>query len=193
MKKNEGVITFAGNPLTLLGEMVKTGNMAQDFTVLANDLKPHKLSDYKGKVCIISVVPSVDTGVCAAQTRRFNEEAAKLGDVIILTISCDLPFALGRFCAAEGIDKVITLSDHKETDFGLKYGFLIEQLRLLARGIQRHAGKLAAALNWHGSTAGTEIKNRRSTLLGEKGYGLGVCGTWEFYETVAGHDRSSTR
>lgn len=135
MKKNEGVITFAGNPLTLLGEMVKPGDKAQDFTVLGNDLKPHKLSDYAGKVCIISVVPSVDTGVCAAQTRRFNESAAALGDVKILTISNDLPFALGRFCAAEGIDKVITLSDHKETDFGLKYGFLIEQLRLLARGI----------------------------------------------------------
>jgi thioredoxin-dependent peroxiredoxin len=135
MKKNEGVITFAGNPLTLLGEMVKAGDRAQDFTVLANDLKPVRLSDHKGKVIIISSVPSVDTGVCAAQTRRFNEEAAKLGDVVILTISCDLPFALGRFCGAEGIDKVITLSDHKDTDFGLKYGFLIEQLRLEARGI----------------------------------------------------------
>jgi thiol peroxidase len=135
MKKNEGVITFAGNPLTLLGEMVKKGDKAQDFTALANDLKPHKLSDFDGKVRIISVMPSVDTGVCAAQTRRFNEEAAKLGDVQILTISCDLPFALGRFCGAEGIDKVLTLSDHKDTDFGLKYGFLIEQLRLLARGV----------------------------------------------------------
>jgi thioredoxin-dependent peroxiredoxin len=135
MKKNEGVITFGGNPLTLLGEMVKTGDTAQDFTVLGNDLKPHKLSDYNGKVRIISVVPSVDTGVCAAQTRRFNVEAANLGDVVILTISCDLPFALGRFCAAEGIDKVVTLSDHKDTDFGLKYGFLIEQLRILSRGI----------------------------------------------------------
>lgn len=135
MKRNEGVITFAGNPLTLNGEMVKAGDKAHDFTVLANDLKPHTLNEYQGKVRIISVVPSIDTGVCAAQTRRFNEEAAKLGEVVILTISNDLPFALGRFCAAEGIDKVITLSDHKATDFGLKYGFLIEELRLLARGI----------------------------------------------------------
>lgn len=135
MKRNEGIITFAGNPLTLTGEMVKAGDKALDFTVLANDLSPHTLKEYDGKVKIISVVPSIDTGVCAAQTRRFNEEAAKLGDVVILTISCDLPFALGRFCAAEGIDKVVTLSDHKATDFGLKYGFLIEELRLLARGI----------------------------------------------------------
>jgi thiol peroxidase len=135
MEKHTGMITFGGNPLTLAGELVKVGDKAKDFTVLANDLHPHKLSDYDGKVKIISVVPSVDTGICAAQTRRFNEEAAKLENVVILTISCDLPFALGRFCAAEGIDKVITLSDHIETDFGIKYGFLIDELRILARGI----------------------------------------------------------
>jgi thioredoxin-dependent peroxiredoxin len=135
MKKNEGVITFGGNPVTLLGELVKTGDRAQDFTALTKDLKPHKLSDNKGKVVIISSVLSVDTGICAAQTRHFNVDAASLNDVVILTISCDLPFTLGRFCAAEGIDKVITLSDHKDTDFGLKYGFLMEELRMLARGI----------------------------------------------------------
>ncbi len=135
MEKHTGMITFGGNPLTLVGELVKVGDKAKDFTVLANDLKPHTLSEYDGKIRIISVVPSVDTGICAAQTRRFNVEAAKLENVVILTISCDLPFALGRFCAAEGIDKVITLSDHKETDFGLKYGFLIDELRILARGI----------------------------------------------------------
>ena len=135
MKRNEGIITFGGNPLTLNGEMIKVGDKAPEFTVIASDLTPHSLSEYQGKVRIISVVPSVDTGVCAAQTRRFNVEAAKLGDVVILTISNDLPFALGRFCAAEGIDKVITLSDHRASDFGLKYGFLIEELRLLARGI----------------------------------------------------------
>ncbi len=135
MEKHQGIITFGGNPLTLSGTMVKAGDQAKDFTVLASDLKPHKLSDYDGKIRIISVVPSIDTGICAAQTRRFNVEAAKLDDVVILTVSCDLPFALGRFCAAEGIDKVVTLSDHKETDFGLKYGFLIDELRLLARGI----------------------------------------------------------
>ncbi|MEI6123446.1 MAG: thiol peroxidase [Bacteroidota bacterium] len=135
MEKHIGLITFGGNPLTLDGEMVKVGDKAKDFTALANDLAPHSLSEYDGKIRIISVVPSIDTGVCAAQTRRFNVEASKLENVIIITISCDLPFALGRFCAAEGIDKVITLSDHKETEFGLKYGFLIEELRLLSRGI----------------------------------------------------------
>ncbi|HNQ59200.1 MAG TPA: thiol peroxidase [Bacteroidales bacterium] len=135
MKKNKGITTFMGKPVTLLGDMVQPGEIAPNFTALAADSKPVNLSDFKGKVIIISSVPSVDTGVCAAQTRRFNTEAASLGEVVILTISCDLPFALGRFCAAEGIDKVITLSDHKDTDFGLKYGFLIEELRLLNRGI----------------------------------------------------------
>ncbi|MGC8866118.1 MAG: thiol peroxidase [Bacteroidales bacterium] len=135
MKKNHGVTTFMGNPLTLLGEMVTPGIKAPDFIAIGEGLKPVHLSDFSGKVILISSVPSVDTGVCAAQTRRFNTEAAALGDVVILTISCDLPFALGRFCAAEGIDKVITISDHKDTDFGLKYGFLIEELRLLNRGI----------------------------------------------------------
>lgn len=135
MKRNEGIITFKGNPMTLNGEMIKPGDKAPDFTALATDMAPHKLSDYAGKVRILSVMPSVDTGICAAQTRRFNVEAAKLDNVVILTLSNDLPFALGRFCAAEGIDKVITLSDYKNTEFGLAYGFLIEELRLLARGI----------------------------------------------------------
>jgi len=135
MNKNTGITTFKGNPVTLLGNMVKVGDIAGDFGVLANDLSQVRLSDYKGKVRILSIVPSIDTGVCAAQTRRFNVEAAGLGDVVILTISMDLPFALGRFCAAEGIDKVRTLSDHRNADFGIKYGFLIEELRLLNRGI----------------------------------------------------------
>lgn len=135
MKKTSGMTTFMGNPLTLLGETIKVGDKAPDFTAIGEGLKPVKLSDYAGKIVLISAVPSVDTGVCAAQTRKFNVEAANLGEVAILTISCDLPFALGRFCAAEGIDKVVTLSDHKDTDFGLKYGFLIEELRLLNRGI----------------------------------------------------------
>lgn len=128
-------VTMGGNPVTLLGEAVKVGAKAQDFTVLDSGLAPVKLSSQKGKTVIISVVPSVDTSVCAAQTRRFNEEAAKLDNISILTISVDLPFALGRFCAAEGIEVVQTLSDHKDLDFGTKYGFVIEELRLLARGI----------------------------------------------------------
>lgn len=132
-RKNQ--VTMGGNPVTLLGENMTVGAKAPDFTVLDSGLAPVKLSSQKGKTVIISVVPSIDTSVCAAQTRRFNEEAAKLDNIAILTISVDLPFALGRFCAAEGIDAVQTLSDHKDLDFGTKYGFVIEELRLLARGI----------------------------------------------------------
>lgn len=128
-------VTMNGNPLNLVGEQIQVGTKAPDFTVLDKELNPVKLSDAKGKTVIISVVPSVDTSVCAFQTRRFNEEAAKLKDTIIYTISVDLPFALGRFCGADGIDAVKTLSDHKDLDFGKKYGFVIEALRLLTRGI----------------------------------------------------------
>lgn len=129
-------VTFQGNPVTLLGEQVKVGDTAPDFTVLANDLTPVTLSDTKGKVRLISVVPSLDTGVCAKQTRRFNEEATKLSeDVRVLTISLDLPFAQARWCGSEGIDAVQTLSDHKELSFGKAYGNVIEELRLLSRSI----------------------------------------------------------
>ncbi|MGM0531268.1 MAG: thiol peroxidase [Bacteroidota bacterium] len=136
MKKNQNKVTFKGKPVTLLGNEIKEGDKAADFTVLDTGLNPKKLSDYKGKVKILSVFPSVDTSVCSKQNRKFNEEAAGLSDDIeILAISNDLPFALNRFCDAEGIDKVTTLSDHKDVDFGTKYGFLIEELRLLARGV----------------------------------------------------------
>lgn len=135
MEKHSGMVTFGGNPLTLNGSLTKVGQKAIDFTVLGTDLKPYSLSDSTAKVKLISVVPSIDTGICDAQTRRFNVEAAKYENVEILTISCDLPFALGRYCATAGIDKIKTLSDHRNLDFGLKYGFLIEELRLLSRGI----------------------------------------------------------
>ena len=135
MEKRIGVVTFAGNGLTLLGQEIKIGDKAPEFTVLAKDLKPVSLSEFEGKVKIISVFPSIDTGVCAYQTRKFNEEASALEGIQIISLSVDLPFALDRFCAAEGIDKNITLSDHKELDFGIKYGFVIEELRLLSRGI----------------------------------------------------------
>jgi thioredoxin-dependent peroxiredoxin len=128
-------VTFAGNAVTLLGTEVKVGDKAPNFTVLANDLSPVTLEDSKGSVRIISVVPSVDTGVCDAQTRRFNEEASKLENVKILTISVDLPFAQGRWCAAAGIDKVQTLSDHRDLSFGEAFGVAIQELRLLARAV----------------------------------------------------------
>ncbi len=135
MEKNNVKVTFKNNPVTLLGNEIKVGDKAPDFTVLGNALNPVKLSDYKGKVVVLSVFPSIDTGVCATQNRTFNKKASELSDdIAIIGISVDLPFALGRFCGAEGIDKVVTTSDHKDLDFSLKYGFLIEELRLLARG-----------------------------------------------------------
>ncbi len=128
-------ITMGGNPITLLGQEATVGMVAPDFTVLDSDLNPVTLSDVKGKTVIISVAPSIDTSVCANQARRFNEEASSLKDTAIYSISVDLPFALGRFCAAEGIDNIKVLSDHKALDFGMKYGFVIEEHRLLTRGI----------------------------------------------------------
>lgn len=131
-----GVITFKGNAFTLLGNPVKKGDKAPDFTTVANDLTPKTLKDYAGKVLIISVVPSLDTGVCDLQTRRFNSEAAALGDhVRILTISCDLPFAQARWCGATGTASLQTLSDYKDLSFGMNYGVVIKELRLLSRAI----------------------------------------------------------
>ena len=136
MAERTGVITFKGNPMTLLGEEVKTGDKAKDFTVLANDLSPVRLSDYVGKIVVLSVFPSVDTGVCAIQTTKFNQEIAQFpkDDVQLLTISADLPFALGRFCADKGIENARTTSDHRELEFGYNYGFVIKELKLLTRG-----------------------------------------------------------
>lgn len=136
MEERTGVITFLGNPLTLLGPRIKKGDAAPDAVLLDNDLKPVRLSSYRGKTCIISSVPSLDTPVCDMETRRFNTEAAKIGpETVILTISMDLPFAQKRWCGAAGVDKVITLSDHRNAEFGTAYGVLIKELRLLARTI----------------------------------------------------------
>lgn len=128
-------ITFKGNNVTLLGNEVKVGDQAPDFTVLANDLSAVTLQDSKGSVRLISVVPSLDTGVCDAQTRRFNEEASSLGNVKVLTVSVDLPFAQKRWCGANGIENVQTLSDHRALSFGEAYGVAIQELRLLARAV----------------------------------------------------------
>jgi thiol peroxidase len=129
-------ITFRGEPVTVTGHETQAGQIAPDFTLTGTALNPVKLSDFKDKVKIISVFPSIDTGVCALQTKRFNREAAKLGDdIVILCVSKDLPFAQSRFCGAEGIDRVITLSDYKDNEFGEKYGFLLPELGLLTRGV----------------------------------------------------------
>lgn len=136
MEKRTGIITFAGGPLTLVGPEVKVGQQAPDFTLLDNELNVKTLADFDGKVKVISVVPSLDTGVCDAQTRWFNQDVTKLSDdVVVLTVSMDLPFAQARWCGAAGVNNVITLSDHKDASFGQNYGFLIEELRLLSRGV----------------------------------------------------------
>lgn len=126
---------MGGDSVTLVGKEIKVGDKAPDFTVLTNDLEPYSLKDAGNSVKILSIVPSLDTGVCEQQTLRFNEIAAELGDVRILTISVDLPFAQERFGGTKGIDKAILLSDHKDLSFGKNYGFLLEELRLLSRGI----------------------------------------------------------
>ncbi|WP_010195488.1 thiol peroxidase [Bacillus sp. m3-13] len=126
-------VTFKGNPMTLVGSEVKVGDQAPNFSVLANDLSAVTLENYKGFKKLISVVPSIDTGVCDQQTRKFNEEAAKLDNVKVITVSMDLPFAQKRWCAASGLDNVEVVSDHRDASFGEAYGVLMQELRLLAR------------------------------------------------------------
>jgi thioredoxin-dependent peroxiredoxin len=136
MTEHPGAITMKGNPLTLIGNLPEVGQAAPDFEVLDNNLTPVKFSSFKGKICIIASVPSLDTPICDIETRRFNTEAAKLSaDVVILTISMDLPFAQKRWCGAAGIEKVITLSDHRNAEFGAAFGTIIKELRLLARAV----------------------------------------------------------
>ena len=136
MSERTGIITFKGNPFTLLGPELKVGDKAPDFAVVDNGLAPVSLSSSAGRIRIISSVPSLDTPVCDTETRRFNQEAAGLpGDVVVLTISLDLPFAQKRWCGAAGIDKVTTLSDYRDRSFGQNYGVLIKELLLLTRAI----------------------------------------------------------
>ena len=129
-------VLFKGTPVTLLGNEIKVGNKAPDFTALKTDMSSVKLSDFAGKNVIIAAFPSIDTGICALQTTKFNQEITKFNkdDFQLLTVSVDLPFALGRFCGDKGIENALTISDHKDLDFGTKYGFTIAELRLLARG-----------------------------------------------------------
>lgn len=127
-------ITFKNDPITLSGQQVKEGDSAPDFTVLDNSLNQITLEDYKGKKKLISVVPSIDTGVCDQQTRKFNEEASQ-EDGVVLTISVDLPFAQKRWCASNGLENVVTLSDHRDLSFGENFGVVMEELRLLARSV----------------------------------------------------------
>ncbi|MGB6928747.1 MAG: thiol peroxidase [Syntrophobacteria bacterium] len=136
MQERDGIVTMKGNPITLMGTEPQVGDKAPDFVAIDNDLNPVSFDSFRGKVCIVSSVPSLDTPVCDMETRRFNDEAGRLGDdVEILTISMDLPFAQKRWCGAAGVDRVQTLSDHRDAAFGQEYGVLIKGLRLLARAV----------------------------------------------------------
>ena len=130
-------VTLQGNSLELVGSELKVGDTAPDAKLRKDLGTDYLLSEIKGKARVFSVVPSLDTPVCAAQTRRFTEEASNLGNILWLTISCDLPVAMSRFCGAEGIDieKIHVLSDHKYLDFGHNYGTLIPEVRILCRAV----------------------------------------------------------
>jgi len=136
MTERANAATFKGKPLTLVGAELKVGDRAPDFKLVGKDLSDVESGSFRGKVRVLSVAPSLDTPVCAAQTRTFNKEAADLsGAVVILSVSLDLPFALARFCGAEGIERVITASDYKYRTFGEAYGVYIAELGLLARAV----------------------------------------------------------
>jgi thiol peroxidase len=130
-----GATTLRGNPMTLVGPALKAGDAAPEFSVVDSSMKPVNLGDTGAKTRIFSVVPSLDTPVCDAQTKRFNEEAGKLQDVDIYTVSMDLPFAQKRFCNSFALDNVKMLSDHRDGSFGEAYGTLIKELRILSRAI----------------------------------------------------------
>lgn len=135
MATRKSNVTWGTSTVELEGEELKVGQKAPDFTLTGNDMKPVTLKDTSGKVRIFSALPSLDTAVCDRETRRFNEEAAKIPGVEILTVSMDLPFAQKRWCGAFGVDKVKMLSDHKDGSFGASYGTLIKELRIESRAI----------------------------------------------------------
>lgn len=136
MTERTGAVTFKGNPLTALGEPLNVGDKAPDFELVANDLSSVTLADSSGKTRLLSIVPSLDTGICDAQTRRFNEEISKLGDNVVgYTISADLPFAQKRWCGNAGVERVVTLSDHMGMSFADAYGTHVKELRLEQRAV----------------------------------------------------------
>jgi thiol peroxidase len=129
-------VTFKGDPKTLVGDQVEVGQPAPDFELTNGSMETVTVQDLKGKPTLISVVPSLDTPVCQTQTKRFNEEIASLGDQVhAFTVSLDLPFAQGRFCTSEGVENMQSLSDYKDRSFGTNWGMLIDELKLLARGV----------------------------------------------------------
>lgn len=136
MRERTGLVTMKGGPVILLGDEVKVGQPAPDVELVANDLSTVRLSSFRGKVCVLCSVPSLDTPVCDMETRKFNEKVGEMGaDVKVLAISTDLPFAQKRWCGAAGVTCVQALSDHRDAAFGTAYGVLMKGLRLLARAV----------------------------------------------------------
>ena len=127
--------TFLGNPVTFPGSQLQVGDQALDFTLTATDLSKKSLADFEGKKKVLSIIPSIDTGVCSVQTRRFNQELSNLEDTVVITVSVDLPFAQGKWCAAEGLENAVMLSDYFDHSFGKAYGVLINEWHLLARAV----------------------------------------------------------
>ena len=129
------MVTFLGNPVSFTGKQLQVGDKALDFSLTTTDLSKKSLADFDGKKKVLSVVPSIDTGICSTQTRRFNEELAGLDNTVVLTVSMDLPFAQKRWCGAEGIENAIMLSDYFDHSFGHDYALLINEWHLLARAV----------------------------------------------------------
>ncbi|MGT2715018.1 thiol peroxidase [Streptococcus respiraculi] len=127
--------TFIGKPVTLVGPQLRVGDQAPDFVLMANDLTLKSLNDFGKKRKVISVIPSIDTGICDTQTRRFNQELADIDNMVVITVSVDLPFAQARWCGAAGLEDAVTLSDYYDHAFGKSYGLLMREWNLLARAV----------------------------------------------------------
>lgn len=127
--------TFLGNPVTFVGKQLQVGDKARDFSLTATDLTKKTLSDFAGKKKVLSIVPSIDTGICSRQTRTFNKELSELDDIVVITISVDLPFAQARWCGVEGLENAVMLSDYFGNSFGKDYALLMTEWHLLARAV----------------------------------------------------------
>lgn len=127
--------TFLGKPVTLAGQAVAVGSTAPDFTLITTDLTKKSLSDFADKVKVISIIPSIDTGICSTQTRTFNQTLSDLDDTVVIKVSKDLPFAQARWCGAQGLENAVMLSDYVDSSFGKAYGVLMEEWQLLARAV----------------------------------------------------------
>lgn len=127
--------TFLGKPVTLVGQQLQIGETAPDFTLTTTDLVQKSLSDFAGKKKVISVIPSIDTGICSTQTRTFNKELSDMEDTVVITVSADLPFAQAHWCGVEGLERTVMMSDYYDNTFGKTYGLLMQEWRLLARAV----------------------------------------------------------